>query len=428
MGVGKGAYTEVGAEAPRLRAATNIPKGEEGITVNQSEGPSGGQPFEFRAPSIIKVGWGAFRTALPQLLAEAGVQRPLLVTDPIVGKLSAVVETIEALSSSVRFVDTFDAIPGEPTFLEVEAGARAVSDTGCDGLVAVGGGAVIDTAKAMAGLAASPGDLASYTGMDRFPKQGIPVIAVPTTAGTGSEVTRVTVLTDPATHAKLMSADRKLIPRVALIDPSLTVGAPPKVTASSGLDALTHAVEAYVSRKANPITDSLALAAIRRLAWALPRAYADGKDVAARSAAAIGALEAGLAFTNASVALVHGMARPLGVVFGVPHGISNAMLLPTVSAYSMPAAPKRYREVAEALGVNTKELDDLTAAQKGIEFIEALSRGMGIPSLGAYGIDRAELESQAPRMAQDAIASGSPSNNPRVLTADEIVSLYIQAY
>ncbi len=393
-----------------------------------AEEPKAVQPFEFRTPSIIKVGWGAFATALPQLVAEVGIKRPLLVTDPIVGKLPLVVETVEDLSSSVRFVATFDAIPGEPSFVEVEAGARAAVESGCDGLVAVGGGAVIDTAKALSLLATNGGEISSYLGVDRFPLTGLPTVAVPTTAGTGSEVTRFTVLTDPATHAKLLITDRKLVPKAAIIDPSLTVGAPPKVTASSGLDALTHAIEAYVSRKANLVTDDLALSAIRRLAWSLPRAYADPQDAAARSAASIGALEAGLAFTNASVALVHGMARPLGVVFGVPHGMANAMLLPVVCSYSMPAALPRYRDVAAALGIDVQGLDDDIAAWKGVEAIEGHCRGMDIPSLSAYGISRSELEKHAPKMAQDAIASGSPGNNPRVPELAEIVDLYMRAF
>jgi alcohol dehydrogenase class IV len=396
--------------------------------MEMAEERKGVQPFEFRTPSVVKVGWGAFATALPNLLAEVGIQRPLLVTDPVVSKLPIVVETVEALSSAVRFVATFDAIPGEPSFVEVEAGARMVKESGCDGLVAVGGGAVIDTAKAVSLLAANGGEISSYLGVDRFPHAGVPVVAVPTTAGTGSEVTRFVVLTDPATHAKLLITDRKLVPKAALIDPSLTAGAPARVTASSGLDALTHAIEAYVSRRANPMTDGLALSAIRRLAWALPRAYANPQDAAARSAASIAAMEAGLAFTNASVALVHGMSRPLGVVFGVPHGMANAMLLPVVSGYSLPAATTRYRDVAGALGIDVQGMSDEVAARKGLEAIEALCRGMGIPTLSEYGIARSELVRHAPRMAQDALASGSPNNNPRIPEPGEIVELYMSAY
>jgi alcohol dehydrogenase class IV len=218
-----------------------------------------------------------------------------------------------------------------------------------------------------------------------------------------------------------------MVARAAIVDPSLTVDAPPRVTASAGVDALTHAIEAYVSRRANPLTDTLALAAARRLIRALPAAYADGGDVAARTDAAIGALEAGLAFSNASVALVHGMSRPLGAVFGVPHGIANAMLLPTVMEYSLPAALPRYGDLASALGAPVGEVDDAAAALGALEAVRNLARTLAIPALTGYGIERTELERMAPKMAEDALASGSPANNPRVPTADEIVELYLRA-
>jgi alcohol dehydrogenase class IV len=381
----------------------------------------------FRAPSPIQVGWGAFQETTAAVLAEAGVRRPLLVTDPIVRHLSAVTQAVERLRPAVEFVAVFDAIPGEPTTREVEAGVAVLNSAGCDGVVAVGGGAVIDTAKALALLQVNGGDLPSYSGANRFPRPGIPLVAVPTTAGTGSEVTRFTVITDPETRVKMLIADDKMVPRAAIVDPSLTVEAPPKVTASAGVDALTHAIEAYVSRRANPLSDTLALSAIRRLIWSLPTAFANGRDAQARTAAAIGALEAGLAFSNASVALVHGMSRPLGAVFGVPHGIANAMLLPVVMAYSLPAASGRYRDVAQALGVPVDERDDASAARAGLEIVQSLCQTLGIPTLVGYGIDRSELESVAPKMAQDALASGSPANNPRVPTAEEIVALYLQA-
>jgi alcohol dehydrogenase class IV len=382
---------------------------------------------EFRTPQLLQVGWGAFQAKLPNVLAEAGVRRPLLVTDPVVGKLASITGAIDALAPTVRMAARFDEIPGEPTTREVDAGVNLVRTAECDGIVAIGGGAVLDTAKAMSLLAASGGRLPDYRGVDRFPRAGIPLVAVPTTAGTGSEVTRFTVVIDPETRVKMLITDYKMVPRAAIVDPSLTVEAPPKVTASAGVDAMTHAIEAYVSRKANPLTDTLALSAIRRLVWSLPRAFADGRDADARSAAAIGALEAGLAFSNASVALVHGMSRPLGAVFGVPHGIANAMLLPVVTRYSVGAAPERYRDVAEALGVRVDGPDAAAAAQRGLGAIEELCRTLGIPTLSGYGIDPAELEREAPKMAEDALASGSPANNPRVPSAEEIVELYRQA-
>ena len=385
------------------------------------------EPAEFRTPHVLQVGWGAFRATLPGVLAEAGIQRPLLVTDRIVRNLGSITEAVEALSPDVRFAAVFDEIPGEPTTREVEAGVRLLGTERCDGIVAIGGGAVLDTAKAVALLAANGGRLPDYQGVNRFPRAGLPLVAAPTTAGTGSEVTRFTVVIDPDTRVKMLITDSKMVPRVAIVDPSLTVEAPPRVTASAGVDALTHAIEAYVSRKANPLTDSLALSAIRRLTWSLPRAYEDGRDVAARSAAAIGALEAGLAFSNASVALVHGMSRPLGAVFGVPHGIANAMLLPTVMEYSLAAAPGRYRDVAQALGVDTRGTDDEAATGQGLALVQDRCRRLGIPSLSGYGIDPAQLEREARKMAEDALASGSPANNPRVPTAEEIVALYRQA-
>ncbi len=382
---------------------------------------------EYRAPGVLRVGWGALQAALPDLLAEAKVLRPLLVTDRTVHRLAPVAGAIEALGSRIGLAGVFDGIPGEPTTREVQAGVRALRDAGCDGLVAVGGGAVLDTAKAMALMAANEGDLPGYRGANLFPRSGIPLVAVPTTAGTGSEVTRFTVITDPETQVKMLIADDKMVPRAAIVDPSLTVDAPPGVTASAGVDALTHAIEAYVSRKATPLTDTLALSAIRRLAWSLPAAFANGQDREARTAAAIGALEAGLAFSNASVALVHGMSRPLGAVFGVPHGIANAMLLEVVTEYSLDAAAGRYGDIGEALGMEQEGTNEATAARRALTAVRALCRTLGIPTLVGYGIDRVELEQVAPKMAADALASGSPANNPRVPTADEIVALYLRA-
>ena len=331
---------------------------------------------EFRAPLVIKFGWGVLGASLPEVLAELGIRRPLLITDPNVGKLRLVLEAVERASSSVPFAGVFNGIPHEPTTREVEAALAAYLASGADGIVAIGGGSVMDTAKAASMLATNGGTLADYYGANRFPRQGAPLIAVPTTAGTGSEVTRFTVITDPETHAKLLITDRKMIPSAAVVDPSLTVTVPAEVTANTGIDALTHAIEAYVSVKANPMSDTLALSAIRRMAWSLPLAFAEPEDRGARTGAALGALEAGLAFCNASVALVHGMARPLGVFFGVPHGASNAMLLPTVSAFSLSAAPQRYGDIAKAMGSDTQGLDSLAAARQGVDAIkQAVQRG-----------------------------------------------------
>ena len=375
----------------------------------------------------MRVGWGALANSLGALLEEAGIRRPLLVTDQVVGRLATVRDALAQAQPAVAFVGTFDSLGGEPTTRDVDAGVAAMRSANCDGIVAIGGGAVLDTAKAVALMAENGGSLPTYRGANLFPRAGVPMVAVPTTAGTGSEVTRFTVITDPDTRVKMLITDNKMVPRAAIVDPSLTVDAPPKVTASAGVDALTHAIEAYVSRRANPFSDGLALSAIRRLVWSLPAAYRDGRDVEARTAAAIGALEAGLAFSNASVALVHGMSRPLGAVFGVPHGIANAMLLLVVTRYSLDAAASRYRDIAAALGADVATLADRAAAQQGLARIDALCATLAIPSLTEYGIDPDAVRREALKMAHDAIASGSPANNPRVPTPEEIVELYHQA-
>jgi alcohol dehydrogenase class IV len=377
----------------------------------------------FRAPKLMLTGWGVFETELANVLAEIGVRRPLLVTDPVVGKLATVNGALTR--SGVTPAASFDGIPGEPTTVMVDEGVARLAAADCDGILAIGGGAVMDAAKAIALLAANGGSLPDYMGVNQFPRSGVPLVAVPTTAGTGSEVTRFTVVIDPVAQVKMLITDDKMVPAAAIVDASLTVDAPPRVSASAGVDALTHAIEAYVSRKANPMTDGLALTAVRRLAWSLPVAIAEPNNQAARSDAAIGALEAGLAFSNASVALVHGMSRPLGAVFGVPHGMANAMLLPTVMAYSADAATQRYRQIAAVLdtGFKVAASDPL-----GVDAVARLCQTLGIPGLGAYGIPRDELERTAAKMATDALASGSPGNNPRIPEPAEIVELYRSAY
>lgn len=395
--------------------------------MDDSTGRNGLGPFEFRMPGILRFGWGILSPALPEVLRELGVARPLLVTDANVGKLPHVMQAIEQIASSVRFSAVFDGVPHEPTTVEVDGALEAFASAGADGIVAIGGGSVIDTAKAASMLSANPGPMVNYLGLNRFPLKGAPLVAVPTTSGTGSEATRTTIIGDPETHAKLPYLDWKIVPSASIVDPSLAVTMPPDVTANTGVDALTHGIEAYVSRRANPISDSLALSAIRRMVWAVPRAFADPEDRGARTAAAMGSLEAGMAFCNSSVALLHGMSRPLGAAFGVPHGASNAMLLATVMAYSIPASPGRYRVIAEAMGLDIEGLDDLVAAERGLEAVKALCRGLKIPTLGEYGISRSALERAAAKMASEAIASGSPANNPRVPTAEEIVELYLKS-
>ena len=361
--------------------------------------------------------------------AEAGITGALLVTDPNVRASGAADRVRESLAGVGIASIVYDGVATEPVLEYVEAALGALRDGRCVGVIAVGGGSAIDTGKAVAALATNGGSLVDYQGVDRFTQPALPLIAVPTTAGTGSEVTRVTVVTDQQRDVKMMLMAEALLPYAAVDDPLLTVTAPPGPTAAAGVDALTHAIEAYVSKRAQPLTDVLALDAIGVIADNLPAAWENGKDLEARDRMMWAQLQAGLAFSNSSVALVHGMARPLGAHFHVPHGLANAMLLPAVMRFSVPAAVGRYAAIARTLGVASERgATDREVALRGAEVVEALVRALKIPTLQGYGIAEGDFRRVLGRMAEDAIASGSPANNPRAATAEEIGALYEEAY
>ena len=373
------------------------------------------EPYEFRLPAVLRVGVGAHRL-IPAEVSRLGARRLLVVSDGNCARIPEVGALVEELRGRVEALELFVDVPGEPTSVEVDNGLAALGRLGSDALVlGVGGGAVLDTAKAVAALATNGGRIADYMGRDKLARPRLPLVLAPTTAGTGSEATRYTVITEPTTDVKMLITDWKLLPDVAVVDPLLVVGSPPAVTASSGVDALTHAIEAYVSQRRQPTADLFALGAIRQLYPALLAAFRDGRDLEARTSTLLGALHAGIAFCNSSVALVHGMSRPIGAHFHVAHGLSNSMLLPTITAWSLPAAPDRYRDVAVAMGLGSEQ--ELPGA------LEKLAADLNIPRLGQV-VDRARLLAAAPQMARDALESGSPQNNPRVPSADEIVALY----
>jgi alcohol dehydrogenase class IV len=369
--------------------------------------------YEFRLPGRLEVGLGAHRS-IPDRVAGLG-QRVLCVSDANCVRIPEVAATVEALRARADAFELFADVPGEPTSDEVDRGLEALRRIEAQAVVGIGGGSVLDTAKAVAAMATNPGTIVDYMGRDRLTAPRLPLVLASTTAGTGSEATRYTVITDPRTNVKMLITDWKLLPDVAVCDPLLTVGSPPPVTASAGVDALTHAIEAYVSRHRQPTADLFALGAINQLAPYLVRAFRDGRDLEARTQTAIGALHAGIAFCNASVALVHGMSRPIGAHFHVAHGLSNSMLLATVVEWSLPSALDRYDDVARAMGLSSAV--DLPTA------LDRLAGELEIPRLGRV-VDPTALRAAAPQMARDALASGSPQNNPRVPTAEEIVSLY----
>jgi len=384
------------------------------------------QTYQFKTPSLIVNGPGAAKEV--GSLAKGLGKRALLVTDAALEKMGLLDGVKNSLEVAGISFAVYDKVVAEPTMEYTEEGLKAYREAQADFLIAVGGGSPIDAAKAIGALAANPGKISDFMGPNKIPKPGAPLIAIPTTAGTGSEVTQFTIITDPSREVKMLIASPHIMPRVALVDPLMTLQMPQRITAATGLDALTHAIEAYVSVKAQPITDTLALQAIRVIAGNLRQAWSNGDNIEARTNMMIGALQAGMAFSNSSVALVHGMARPIGAYFHVPHGMSNAALLPTVIEFSIPGNPKRYAEIAEAMGEITEGLSVLDAAYLVADAVEDLNVDLKVPTLKELGVEENKFNAIVEQMAADALTSGSPGNNPRKATKGEIVGLYRKAF
>jgi alcohol dehydrogenase class IV len=378
-------------------------------------------------PRLMAVGGGAL-AELPSVMARLGLSRPLIVTDPYIAG-SGILDRATGLLDGAQFAGSvFSDIVSDPTTEVIETGVQRLRDGDFDSLVAIGGGSSIDTAKGMSVLFANGGQMRDYKVPAEIPQLGPAIIAIPTTAGTGSEVTRFTVVTDTETDEKMLIAGLACCPAAAIVDFELTLTMPLRLTADTGIDSLTHAIEAYVSRRANPFTDGLARNAMGLIARHIRTACAEPDNRAAREAMMLGATTAGMAFSNASVALVHGMSRPIGAFFHVPHGLSNAMLLPAITAFSAPAALERYGDCARAMGVAEEGEGSQAAVARLLDELRRLNEDLQVPSPQAYGIDRGRYDELLPVMASQALASGSPANNPRVPNADEIIELYRRVY
>ena len=382
---------------------------------------------DFRVPSVVYTGIGSVEklaAVVPSLCSKV-----LIVTDKIMTDLGHVARIEEQLTKAGLAYAVYAGVNAEPTDVHVDEALRVFYNTDCDAVIGFGGGSCIDAAKAVSVMAVHAGYIGDYMGGNKlFDKTPVPLIAIPTTAGTGSEVTSVTVITNTKADIKMMIRQQALIPLAAIVDPMLTVSSPPKVTAATGIDALCHAIEAYISKRRQPLTDTLAMSAIQKIVNNISRAYADGEDLEAREAMAIAAMEAGMAFTNASVCLVHGMSRPIGAMFHVPHGVSNAMLLPTVLAYSKDACTDRLANIGRALNLGAEGDSDDDVATRTVHHVTDLCAKLDIPNMKQWGIDENEFTYALDKMASDAIASGSPANNPKVPSHDEIVALYKTAY
>jgi alcohol dehydrogenase class IV len=378
-------------------------------------------------PRLLHIGGGAV-AEIATVLGRLGVKSPLIVTDGFMvssGMLAKVTDRLER--AGVAWQVFSDTVP-DPTDTVVEAGVAALKAAPYDCLVALGGGSPIDTAKAISVLAANGGKMRDYKVPNEIPKPGLPVVAIPTTAGTGSEVTRFTVITDTEGDEKMLIMGLACCPAAAIVDYELTFTMPWRLTADTGIDSLTHAIEAYVSKRASPFTDGVAKSAMALIAKHIRAACHEPTNAKSREAMMLGATQAGMAFSNSSVCLVHGMSRPIGAFFHVPHGLSNAMLLPEITAFSAPAALERYADCARAMGVAAEGEGNQSAVARLLDELRALNADLKVPTPSGYGIDARRYAELVPTMARQALASGSPGNNPRVPTQDEIIELYKRVY
>ncbi|WP_430296971.1 iron-containing alcohol dehydrogenase [Sinomonas sp. B1-1] len=383
--------------------------------------------FQISLPRLMNVGAGAVRE-LGTTVRDLGAQRPLVVTDAFMKESGTVDAALASLRDAGLETGLYAECIPDPTTDSLQAGLAAVEEHRADLLVGFGGGSSIDTAKALGFLSQNSGPMRDYKAPRVNTGPALPVVAVPTTAGTGSEATQFTIISDSETDEKMLCTGPSFLPVGAVVDYELTLSMPARLSADTGVDALTHAIEAYVSRRANPFSDGFALAAMSTIGKNLRAVYADGSDRAAREAMMLAATQAGIAFSNSSVALVHGMSRPIGGHFHVAHGLANAMLFPAVTEFSVRGAQARYADCARALGVADAEDDDAAAAQALVDELKALARDLAVPTPESRGISRADWERAVPVMAEQALASGSPGNNPVVPTSAEIEELYLKIY
>ena len=381
----------------------------------------------FRSPMTIIYGRDSF-VSIGKETAKRG-KKALIISDPVMDSLGFVSQCRNYLREEGVENVVYLGVKSEPTDVYVSEGLELLQQENCDVIISLGGGSCIDTAKAIAVVASNEGYIGDYMGMQKIAEKApIPHLAIPTTAGTGSEVTDVTVITNTTTDVKMMIKQPSFLPAVAVVDPLLTISSPKSVTASTGIDALSHAIEAYISRRAHPMTDVIALSAMELIVRNIETAYHNGENVEAREAMSLGAMQAGLAFSNASVCLVHGMSRPIGALFNVPHGLSNAMLLPAVLEFSKEACISRLADLGRIFDERAKDLSDDESAEVAITSVKNLCSELKITNLKDWGIDSKEFEKAIDKMATDALASGSPQNNPKVPTKDEIKELYHICY
>lgn len=375
-------------------------------------------------PTRNVFGEGAVQEA-GDLVKSLGAKKCLIVTDRYLGQIGMADRVQGILEKAGIEACIFAGAEPNPTDKNVEAGARFYQENECNSIISLGGGSSHDCAKGIGLVAANGGQIADFEGVDKSSKPMIPLMAINTTAGTASEITRFCIITDTSRKVKMAIVDWRVTPQIAINDPELMKGMPPSLTASTGMDALTHAIEAYVSTDANPLTDAAAIMAIKMIAHYLPKAVANGNYMKARDKMAYAQYLAGIAFNNASLGYVHAMAHQLGGFYNLPHGVCNAILLPYVESYNLIGNMNRFRDVAQAMGVQVEGISVTCAAEKAIEAIKKLSRQLEIPSdLKQMGV----REEDFGIMADNAKKDVCQLTNPRTATREQVIEIYRQAY
>ena len=381
-------------------------------------------------PRYMQIGKGSL-SQLPEILNIIGsVKSPLIVTDKQMVKFGYVKKLQEILLKAGIKSSVFDDTIPDPTDTVVLNGIDILKKNKNDAVIGFGGGSPIDTAKAIAVLSQYSKNIQDYKPPSTFDKKGLPIIAIPTTAGTGSEVTHHSVIIDTKSNnfEKISCRGEGFVPIVSIVDYELTLSKPRRLTIDSAIDTLTHGIEAYVSKKATMFSDRMALDTIRLVQENIYAVDKDPKDLKAREGLMLAATLGGLAFSNASICLVHGMSRPLGSNFKVPHGLSNAMLLPTITEFSIDHAKSRYADCSRAGNFALPDDEDDIACEKLIKGLYKINNDFDVPSMKTFGIDEKNFEEELENMATDAEVSGAPNLNPRVPTVNEMVDLYGKAW
>lgn len=382
--------------------------------------------YDYMAPSVNFMGPGCIEV-LGERVKLLGVKKPLLVTDTFLNELEdgPVMQAAVSLKNTGIEYAVYTGVEPNPKVQNCLDGLKIYKEEGCDSIITVGGGSSHDCGKGIGIAATHEKPLTEYAGIETLTNPLPPVIAVNTTAGTASEVTRHCVLTNLDTHLKFVIVSWRNVPLVSINDPLLMLGVPKGLTAATGMDALTHAVESYVSVDANPVTDAAAVQAIKLVAGNLRQATANGQNEKARENMAYASLLAGMAFNNANLGYVHAMAHQLGGQYDMPHGVANAILLPTVEEYNLNSAPERFADLAVLLGENIDGLSVMEAGQKAIQAMRNLAEDVGIPkTLKEMGVKREDFE----LMAENALLDGNAFSNPRKGSKEDIIRLFEKAY